>query len=463
MRRPDIRGIRFRATALVTLILAVALVVGSLTIASVLRQRLLENLDSTLLSAASDRAVLLADRADPETLTDSRLEESLIWIGTADGEQLAQGGRFIPLEGIPGLSLDVVGTVQTIDVLFEEVYDDAGGEENEIETEPLRLAIDAVVDGDQTIYVVVGAETEVIDQPVQDVLLVEAIIGPALLALVAALTWVTADRALRPVEAIRSSAASIRDHREAAAVDVPDTGDEIERLATTINEMLHRLAAADERQRQFIGDASHELKSPLANLRMEIETGGTDREQHLAQIDRLTALVDDLLVLSVLDSDRPLRSDRVDLDDVVFDVLGTSARPDGLAIDIDGVTPTRIVGDAGQLRRLVRNLVENANRHAESRVAVALTTEAGRAVLHVDDDGAGLDPDAAEIIFERFGTLSSSRAREEGGTGLGLAIAARIVEGHRGEINVSRSDLGGARFSVDLPIDAPPPDDDRTP
>ena len=458
MRRPDVRGIRFRATALVTVILAVALVVGSLTIASVLRQRLEENLDSTLLAAASDRAVLLADRADPQTLTDSRLEESLIWIGTAEGEQIAQGGRFIPLEGIPGLSLDVVGTVQTIDVLFEEVYDEVGGEENEIETEPLRLAIDAVVDGDEVIYVVVGAETEVIDEPVNDVLLVEAIIGPALLALVAALTWVTADRALRPVEAIRSSAASIRDHREVATVEVPDTGDEIERLATTINEMLGRLASADERQRRFIGDASHELKSPLANLRMEIETGGADRERHLAQIDRLTALVDDLLVLSVLDSDRPLRTDRVDLDDVVFDVLGTSPRRDGLRIDIDGVTPTRVVGDPGQLRRLVRNLVENADRHAASSVAVALSEQDGTAVLHVDDDGPGLDPEAADVIFERFGTLSTSRARDEGGTGLGLAIAARIVEGHGGSIRVARSDLGGARFTVEVPLAGPAAD-----
>jgi signal transduction histidine kinase len=344
--------------------------------------------------------------------------------------------------------------VQTIDVLFEERYDD-GSETNEVETEPLRLAIDAVVDGDQTTYVVVGSETEVIDQPIRDVLIVEAIIGPALLALVAALTWVTADRALRPVEAIRSSAAAIRDHREAAEVDVPDTGDEIERLAATINEMLARLAAADERQRRFIGDASHELKSPLANLRMEIETGGGDRERHLAQIDRLTALVDDLLVLSVLDADRPLRSDRIDLDDVVFDVLGTSARRDGLTIDIDGVTPTRVVGDGGQLRRLVRNLVENANRHADSRVAVALSAYNGVATLHVDDDGPGLDPDAAEVIFERFGTLSSSRARDEGGTGLGLAIAARIVDGHEGAITVGRSDLGGARFSVALPIEGP--------
>lgn len=454
MHRPDVRGIRFRATALVTVILAVALIVGSLTIASVLRQRLEENLDSTLLAAASDRAVLLADRADPATLTDTRLEESLIWIGTADGEQIAQGGRFLPLDGIPGLSLDVVGTVQTIDVLFEERYDDED-EEDEIETEALRLGIDAVVDGDQTIYVVVGSETEVIDQPINDVLLVEAIIGPALLALVAALTWVTADRALRPVESIRSSAASIRHHREAAQVEVPDTGDEIERLATTINEMLGRLAAADERQRRFIGDASHELKSPLANLRMEIDIGESpDRGRHLAQIDRLTALVDDLLVLSVLDADRPLRADRVDLDDIVFDVLAASARPDTLAIDIDGVTPTRVVGDGGQLRRLVRNLVDNANRHAASRVAVQLAERDGVVTLHVDDDGSGIEPEAREVIFERFGTLSSSRARAEGGTGLGLAIAARIVEGHGGSIVVERSDIGGARFTVVLPADA---------
>lgn len=452
MRRPSAtRGIRFRATALVTVLLAAALLVGSLTITSVLRHRLEENLDSTLLSAASDRAGLLADRAEPQTLTDSRLEESLIWIGTAEGQQIAQGGRFVPLEGIPDLSLDLVGTVQTIDVLFEEVYD-AGGDENEIETEPLRLAIDAVVDGDNIVYVVVGAELEVIDQPVNDVRLVLAVLAPALLILVASFTWVTADRALRPVEAIRRGAASIRDHRTTAAVAVPDTHDEIERLAVTINEMLARLGAADERQRRFIGDASHELKSPLANLRMEIETRGADRDRQLVQIDRLTAMVDDLLVLSVLDADRPLRHDRVDLDDIVFDVLASSPRPGSLTIDIDGVTPTRIVADGGQIRRLVRNLVDNANRHADSTVTVSLTADGDLARLVVDDDGPGIDPDSSSVIFERFGRTSTSRAREEGGTGLGLAIAARIVEGHGGAIEVGRSEAGGARFTVLLPV-----------
>ena len=451
MRLPEVtRGIRFRATALVTVLLAAALLVGSLAITSVLRQRLEENLDSTLLAAASDRATLLADRADPGTLTDSRLEESLIWIGTADGEQIAHGGRFLPLEGIPGLRLEIVGTVQTIDVLFEEQYEDDATVE--IETEPLRLAIDAVVDGDRTVYVVVGAEIEVIDQPVGVVWRVLAVLAPALLILVAGFTWVTADRALRPVEAIRRGAGSISDHRSVAAVTVPDTGDEIERLAVTINEMLERLAAADERQRRFIGDASHELKSPLANLRMEIETGGADRARHLVQIDRLTAMVDDLLVLSVLDSDRPLRHDRVDLDDIVFDVLASRPRPDGLTIDIDRVTPTRVIGDGGQLRRLVRNLVDNAHRHAISRVAVALTTSAGIARLVVDDDGPGIESEAVGVIFERFGRVGSSRAREEGGTGLGLAIAARIVEGHGGTIDVGRSEQGGARFTVELPV-----------
>ena len=162
--------------------------------------------------------------------------------------------------------------------------------------------------------------------------------------------------------------------------------------------------------------------------------------------------VDDLLVLSVLDSDRPLRHDRVDLDDIVFDVLASSSRPDGLTIDIDRVTPTRVIGDGGQLRRLVRNLVDNAHRHATSRVAVALTTSAGIVRLVVDDDGPGIESEAVGVIFERFGRVGSSRAREEGGTGLGLAIAARIVEGHGGTIDVGRSEQGGARFTVELPV-----------
>ena len=439
------RGIRLRATLFVTMTLAVALLVGGLITTSVLRGRLTHNLDVTLVAAAEDRATLLADGADPATLTDSRLREALVWIGTPAGETVAAGGRILVDQPLGGTAL---GT-RTVTAEFTEQYDD--GLETEREGLRVHLTAATTAAGDPLI-VLVGTEVEVVDRSVNEVVGILLLGSPFL-----GLTWVTADRALRPVGSIRTDAELISSHASGATIEIPNTGDEIEALAQTVNEMLSRLAGADARQREFVGDASHELKSPLANLRIDVETSGRDVDttsRQLGQIDRLTAIVDDLLALARNDEGQPVRTDPVDLDDAVFDALAAAAPGHDCRIDIDAVTPTRVAGDGAQLRRLVRNLIDNATRHAESVVAITLAANGEGAVLHVDDDGPGVPQEDRERIFERFARLDAARGRHAGGTGLGLAIVAQVAHRHGGEAVASTSPLGGARFTVHLPATA---------
>lgn len=445
------RGIRGRATLLVTLLLGASLLVGGIAITSVLRQRLLDNLDATVTAAATDRAALLASGADPLSVTDTQLREAVIWIGDPDGNPIATGGRVVSATAPGGTE---TGT-RTVDLTFEE----RNGTQIEQETEEIRVhttTTDTPALG--PLVVIVGVELEQVDNPVKEVAGLLLIGAPLLLLLAGGLTWVTADRALRPVESIRRDAERITHHHDEATIAVPTTGDEIERLAATVNDMLDRLASNDIRQRQFIGDASHELKSPLANLRIDIETtaaaeGAPDETaaRHLAQIDRLTSIVDDLLALARFDEHQPLHDEPIDLDDVVFDALAAATTGHDRRINIDAISPTRITGEAAQLRRLVRNLIDNATRHAHSAVALSLNTDGDLAVLHVDDDGDGVAPEAREQIFERFARTDSSRDRHAGGTGLGLAIVRRAAQAHGGTVEISTSPLGGARFTVRLP------------
>ncbi len=445
------RRIRVRATAIVTVVVAVSLLAGGAVLVTVLRTNLTDNLDATLRSLVADRATLIEQGSDPTAVTDTSLREAIVWIGTIDGQALATGGR-IATDGPPA---GIEPGVRTVATTFTE----RDGDVTSIETERLRIAVartTSPVHGE--VVVAVGAEQEVIDDPVADVRRLLVAGSPLLLALVAALTWFTADRALRPVERIRRSAERISGHDDGATVDVPSTGDEIERLARTVNQMLARLADRDEQQREFVGDASHELKSPLANLRIDLETttdiDAAARSRQIAQVDRLAAIVDDLLALARHDEHHPVAAVAVDLDDVAFDALEAAAASHDLTVDIDGVMPVRVSGDADQLARAVRNLVDNATRHATSRVALSIETAAGHAIVHVDDDGPGVPDGDRARIFERFARVDAARGRADGGTGLGLAIVEQIAQRHGGSATVSDSPLGGARFSLSLPLSA---------
>ena len=280
---------------------------------------------------------------------------------------------------------------------------------------------------------------------------------PALVAAIAALAWYLAGRALRPVESIRAEAAAITATTMHRRVPEPETRDEVGRLAQTMNAMLDRLEDSSTRQRQFISDASHELRSPVAAIRAQLEValrrgGDADWPQVARRVldedSRLEVAVGELLELARIEEGADIHAVDVDLDDVV---LEEATRVRAVAIDTSQVSAGRVAGDARQLARLVRNLLDNAAAHARSRVTVGVTATRDEARLVVDDDGPGVPPEERERVFERFTRLDEGRGRDGGGAGLGLAMVRAIAERHGGTVEVGDAPIGGARFLVRLP------------
>jgi signal transduction histidine kinase len=285
---------------------------------------------------------------------------------------------------------------------------------------------------------------------------------PPLVALVALGAWILTGRALAPVTRIRGEVEAIEVSRLHQRLDVPDTGDEIAQLASTMNHMLNRLDAASRAQRQFVSNASHELRSPLATIRQHAEVaalhpGSVPVDELtgvvLSEGERLQSLVDALLLLARLDEGVKPAFQAVDLDDIVLAEVHR-ARTDAIVVDGSAISAARVQGDPQLLSHVVRNLVDNAVRHAQARVTVSLRTVQGDAQLVVDDDGLGVPPKSRATIFDRFSRLDEGRARDHGGAGLGLAIVRGIVEAHGGSVDIDDAPGGGARFVVRLPPDA---------
>jgi signal transduction histidine kinase len=270
------------------------------------------------------------------------------------------------------------------------------------------------------------------------------------------------------VDVIRRQAAAIPGTDLKQRLDVPASGDELGRLAETFNDLLDRIAIAADRQRRFVADAAHELRTPLATLRARLEIdlrhppeGVSDaqiadaRQLSLQQVTRLAALVDDLLQLARLDADPRLHRRPVDLDDLAWETVREAREEGAPHLDTTGISPVRVLGDPIALHRVMRNLVRNAVRHADHTVTVRLTRGApagtdGVAILVIADDGPGIPVAERERVFERFVRLDEGRARDAGGSGLGLAIVADIVTAHGGRVRIEDNNPG-AKISVELP------------
>jgi len=310
--------------------------------------------------------------------------------------------------------------------------------------------------------VLVGADREPVERVVGTVALLLAAGGPLVVALVALATYRLVGAALEPVERIRARVSSISSGQLDERVPVPDTHDEIARLAATMNDMLARLEHGSATQRRFVSDASHELRSPLATITAALELAHTkpeliDRtlidETLLPEARRMHALLEDLLTLARADERGLTRTAvEVDVDDILFtEFTRCRALPD---VHVrTRIAPVRVYGDPGQLARMVRNLVDNAVRHARNEIRLECRLQDGTATIAVQDDGPGIPEAQRARIFERFVRLDSPRTREGGGTGLGLAIVAEIVAVHHGTIELVEPEEGGARFVVTLPAD----------
>jgi heavy metal sensor kinase len=253
----------------------------------------------------------------------------------------------------------------------------------------------------------------------------------------------------------------------ARRITVRGTGDELDRLAETLNGMLARLENAFGGMRRFSADAAHELRTPLTALKGTLEVAlrsdrsGAEYRTALAsaleEVERLVRLAEDLLLLSRSTAGPESPRARVELESLVLDVADVGARlakDRSVTVRVGSVAPVAVLGDAGSLRRALLNLVENGVKYtpAGGRVEVSVAAAAGEAVIAVEDTGPGIDPRDAGRIFEPFVRLDAARDRESGGSGLGLAIARSIVVAHRGTLDVERPAAGGSRFTIRLPL-----------
>ncbi len=316
------------------------------------------------------------------------------------------------------------------------------------------IADDGAVQGDLVVYV--ASSLDSVNRTMATTRRAAFVAVPALTALVALLTWLVAGWSLRPVDRMRAAVDAIGADDLEQRVAVPPGSGSLPRLAATMNGMLDRITVSQRRQRQFVSDASHELRSPLASMQAQLDVdlahpGTVDWTKTATALrvetERMRRLVDDMLLLAR--ADHATAVDRtghtlVDLDDVVRRVAGRE-------VDTTAVSAGLVRGNPDQLHRLVENLVTNARHHATRIVTAGVSESNGHVMLWIDDDGDGIAPADRHRVFERFVRLDDSRTRARGGSGLGLAICAEIVAAHEGTIRIDDSPLGGARFVVILP------------
>lgn len=430
------RSVRARTTLAAVLLVLAALVIGSVAFVTVLRLVLLDGVRSTAESGLEQ--VSSRVETDGARAVDGD-DDVLVQVVGSGGRVLAHGDDADP----PALP--------TAD---ESRWSHDGDRW-------LLVADDVDLPDGTEATVVFGASLDGVDTATTTVVTLLAVGVPVLVLLMGVGTWVVVGRSLRPVERIRRQVADVGGASRGARVAVPETGDEVARLAATMNDMLERLDRSAAAQRRFVSDASHELRSPIASVRQHASVARAHPERvdlaDLAEVvsaenDRLAALVDGLLELSRLDERGAVAARPVDLDDLALAAV-SRVRSGGLvAVDGSGIGPARVLGDERMLGRVVRNLVDNAVRHARGRIAVGVRAEGDTAELTVDDDGGGIVPEERERVFERFVRLDEARSRDDGGSGLGLAIVRDAVRAHGGGVRVGDAPGGGARFVVRLPL-----------
>ena len=453
---PGVRGrlgsIRVRTTVAAVIVVSVAMSMASVAMVTVLTRSLTGQVATTALSKAEAVA--------QEIESGIPLEDLVLGVSTDDEEfiQVVDGGG-----DVLGSSPNVSGwaTIAPVRPGATVTIDAQNPPDVEPLDEPFLLVAWDVQGAGDIEGVIVGRNLETVVEGRNTLTIALAVIMPLLLLVVGLVTWLVSARALSPVDAIRAEVDSISTRDLHRRVPDPPGDDEISRLAATMNRMLERLEAGQRRARRFVSDASHELRSPVAAIRQFAEVAlahpertavGELAEVVLEEDARLQRLVEDLLLLTRIDEGTiPHPSGAVDLDDLLLEDAARLRATTDLKIDVRSVSAGRVIGDAEQLERLVRNLTDNAARHARGIVRLSLQEVSGRTILCVDDDGIGVDPAEREHVFQRFVRLDAARDRDSGGSGLGLSIVREVATFHGGSVRILDSDLGGTRFEVDLP------------
>ncbi len=392
-------SLRWRVTAVAAAAVAVVLAVAGVVVVETLEGQLIEDVDDVAAAVADELSTVIEVETIPGPLVVRGDDDTFAQLVDGGGRVRASTAN---LAGLPPVSSSTAAGVRTLDDLPHD--------------EARFRVLTRRVDGRS---LVVGATLDDVDESVGALRRTLLTISPLVLVALAALVWFVVGRTLRPVE------------------------------------------EANRRQRQFVADASHELRSPLTRIRteLEIDLAHPDRAELaatqrtvLADAVALQALVEDLLHLARSDAGTaPLRREPVDLDDIVLTEVQRLRAGAAVAFDVAGVSGAQALGDTDQLRRVVRNLLENAVRHARSTVAVEVREEPAAAVLTVTDDGPGIPAGERERVFERFTRLDDARSARAGGTGLGLAITREIVHRHDGTVAVDPTVGTGTRMIVRLP------------
>lgn len=442
------RSLRFRVVAATAAAAAIALVLALGAYAVTLQLVL----DNTATSAATDQANQIASV-----------------LGQADADPTTTLGR-IPSQGSILQLLDGSGKVLS--------YNDPAAAARPLASlrpgpgQTATVRVDGLADGEKDPYVVAakgleprsGAAILMVASPLQtETSLIEratVVLGVLALLLLGALLWLiyrVLGSALGRVEAIRASVAQVRATHSPVRVPVPAGDDEITHLAETMNDMLERLHRADAVQRAFVSDASHELRSPLTAIRMISESApeGIDPSATAvvaAEARRMQRLVEDLLTLAKVDDHGiGLRRQAVDLEDLLLDEVHRVRASTALVV-VEDLSPARVLGDADRLSQIIRNLVDNASRHAVTSIRLACATSTdGTVTLTVDNDGEVVPVDRREAIFDRFSRLQQARDRDTGGSGLGLALVRALTQAHAGTVTAGVAPDGSCRFQVELP------------
>ncbi|MFJ2273648.1 ATP-binding protein [Streptomyces sp. NPDC087866] len=469
------RSVRARAALGATVVVALALGAAGLAVLLVLRANLTDQAGLQAEVAAREVAGQVALGVPYDQLDTGDEEEHPVQVTDEDGRVVAVSKD---LEAISGTGTDRVAASGTAGAGDDDHDGDEDPGRGEVSTdEPDFANGTATVDGDRadyrfaaveatdpagrTLTVHAGAPLAAERRAVDSVRSAMLAGLPVVLLVVAGVTWLVTRRALRPVEGIRREMAAITASEDLARrVPEPGSRDEVAKLARTTNETLAALEESVGRQRRFVADASHELRSPIASLRTQLEVGAAHPELldvpgAVADTVRLQALAADLLLLARLDAGERAGRTRVDLGALVREEVSQRVGdriPVTVSVRDGGL---EVAGSRGQLARVLGNLLDNAERHAVRSVSVTVGRSADGVLVTVTDDGSGVPEAERERVFERFVRLDEARARDDGGAGLGLAIARDVAARHGGRLTVGSAPEGGARFDLSLAPQSP--------
>jgi heavy metal sensor kinase len=469
--RLGIESVRARLTLFYVVVLGVVLlIVGGLMyvlLARALYSRIDDGIVAGMQIVTNSLGNDLAegqDVADAARATAAELSsrQQMVAIYDTTGRLLAEGGRDDDLE-IHLPPIDSIPAAEALMMTVSEVRD---------EDDRHRLAIRRITfeQYGATYIVVAGAPLEPTDEELEALRGTFAYVVPIALLLAGVSGWFLAHRSLAPVVAMADRARLLGAEDLSGRLPVANPRDELGTLAGTFNELLARLEAAMTHQRQFMADASHELRTPVTTTRtaanVALQQPHRDEAEYRRTLEiveqqatRLSRAVDDMFTLARADAGTyPVRMQPMYLDELIDEVVAAArvvASTKAVGIEVEAVRSAAFVGDEELVRRLVTNLIDNAVRHSSEGTAVriALHEEAGGYRLEVADSGRGIPPEHQPHVFERFYRVEASRTRagSDGGAGLGLAVARWVARIHGGDLSLKSSSPTGSTFSAFLP------------